>query len=169
MMIKIENNFIKFSKKLLGTKEAWLWVGFGFGPIDNDDERVKETRDLMAKYYSYVPYGMWVGNKENGQLVSLKDTDNDGYYKVDLSWWPVGAYRMNLHTNAREESPYGSALNSERRDHDVSWAPIDSEQWSKEENESIKPFLHKEENNAGFSIRILIRPNRTIEVFGDNA
>jgi hypothetical protein len=60
MLIKTENNVLKLSKKLLGTEEAWLWVGTSYGPLDNDDTRVKETRELMAKYYPYVPYGMWV-------------------------------------------------------------------------------------------------------------
>lgn len=98
-------------------------------------------------------------------MVALKSAD--GFYEVDLSWWPVGSYRMNLHTNAGEESPYGSKLNPEKRDQDCSWAPIDSEQWSEEENASIRPFLHQEENGAGSSIRILIRPNRSVEAFGD--
>jgi hypothetical protein len=107
------------------------------------------------------------GNKEeDGTMTPLRDTDGDGFYEVDLSWWPVGSYRLNLHTAAGEPSPYGSPLN-DRRDQDCSWAPIDSGRWGEGENESIRSFLHKEENGAGFSLRILIRPDRSVEAFGD--
>ncbi len=167
MLIKIEKNCIKFSKKLLDSEEAWLWVGSAYGPLDNDDQRVKDTRELMEKYYPYVPYGMWVGNKNGEKMIALSDTDRDGYYKADLSWWPVGSYRMNLHTNQGEESPYGSQLHPDKRDQECSWAPIDSNQWSEEENAHMKAFLHTEENGAGASVRILIRPDRSVEAFGD--
>jgi hypothetical protein len=165
MPIKTGKNVLKLSDKLLGTEEAWLWVGSAYGPIDNDDARVKETRELMEKYYPYVPYGMWVGNKEGEKMIALKN--KDGFYEVDLSWWPVGSYRINLHTNVGEESPYGSKLNPEKRDQDCSWAPIDSKQWGAEDNASLQPFLHTEENGAGTSVRILIRPDRGVEAFGD--
>lgn len=165
MFIETGKNVLKLSEKLLGTKEAWLWVGSAYSPLDNDDTRVKETRALMAKYYPHVPYGMWVGNKEGEKMVALKNTN--GFYEVDLSWWPVGSYRLNLHTNAGEESPYGSKLNPEKRDQDCSWAPIDSQAWSEEDQASIEHFLHTEENGAGSSLRILIRPDRSVEAFGD--
>jgi hypothetical protein len=165
MLIETEKNVLKLSEKLLGTKEAWMWVGSAYSPLDNDDTRVRETRELMAKYYPHVPYGMWVGNKEGEKMAALKNTD--GFYEVDLSWWPVGSYRLNLHTNVGEESPYGSKLNPEKRDQDCSWAAIDSQDWSVEENENIQRLLHKEENGAGSSLRILIRPDRSIEAFGD--
>ena len=166
MLISTEKNLLKLSTQLLGTDEAWVWVGSAYSPLDNDDTRVRETRELMEKYYAYIPYGMWVGNKEGEQMIALKNAN--GFYEIDLSWWPVGSYRMNLHTNVGEESPYGSKLNPEKRDQDCSWAPIDSEQWSQEENENLRPFLHKEENGAGSSIRILIRPDRSVEAFGDS-
>lgn len=169
MLIKIKRNSIEFSKKLLGTEEAWLWVGTSYGPKDNDDTRVKETRELMQKYYPYIPYGMWIGNKEAEQTRPLKDTANSGYYTADLSWWPAGAYRMNLHTKVGEESPLGSQLHPEKRDQECSWASLESGQWNTEESASIRPFIHKEENGAGSSIRILIRPDRSIEAFGDLA
>lgn|GEM_PF-4120609 len=106
-------NVLKLSTKLLGTEEAWLWVGSAYSPLDNDDARVKETRGLMEKYYPYVPYGMWVGNKEGEKMVALKNTED--FYVVDLSDWPVGSYRMNLHTHAGEASLYGLKLNPEDR------------------------------------------------------
>lgn len=167
MLIGTGKNIVRLSDKLLGSEEAWLWVGSAYSPLDNDDTRVKENRELMEKYYPYVPYGMWVGNREDEKMTALKN--DNGFYNVDLSWWPVGSYRMNLHTNAGEESSYGSKLNPEKRDHDCSWASIDSEQWSEEDNASIRPFLHKEENGASFSLRILIRPDRSVEAFGDIA
>lgn len=168
MLLQTGLNTLKLSKKLLGTEEAWLWVGFGFGPKDNDDERVLKTRELMEKYYPYVPYGMWVGNRRaDGSMEAIVDTDSDGYYGIDLSWWPEGAYRLNVHTQAGEASSVGSVLR-EQRDGEVSWAPLDSDIWNDEEKESLRPFLYKEENGAGYSLRILIKPNRTVEAFGDN-
>ena len=110
---------------------------------------------------------MWVGNKDGEKMIALKKIE--GFYTVALSWWPVGSYRMNLHTNAGEESPHGSKLHPEKRDQDCSWAPIDSERWSVEDNARLQSFLHTEENGAGTSIRILIRPNRDVEAFGDSA
>lgn len=161
MLVQTEKNLLKFSKELLGTGEAWLWVSALPSPLDNDDARVRETRELMEKYYSYIPSGMWVGNKEGEKRVVLKNVD--GFYGIDLSWWPVGVYRMNLHTSAGVESSGGSELHPEKRDQDCSWAMIDSEKWQEE----LKPYLHQEENGAGVSIRILIRPDRTVEAFGD--
>ena len=158
-LIKIENQLVKFSEKLLGTPEVWLWVGGAYGPQDNDDQRVKETRELMEKYYPYVPYGMWVGNKAGTTMAPL--TLSDGFYILDTSWWPVGVYRINLHASAGVESPFGSKLHPERRDQDCSWAPLEIFK------DEIQTFLHQEENGAGLSIRFLIRPNRTIEAFGD--
>ena len=166
MLIETDKNVLKLSLKLLGTEEAWLWVGSAYSPLDNDDTRVKETRELMEKYYPYVPYGIWVGNKKGEKMDALKNTN--GFYVVDLSWWPAGSYRLNLHTKAGEESLYGSKLKPEKRDQDCSWAPIDSEQWIQEENENLRPFLHTEENGAGSSLRILIRPDRSVEAFGDS-
>lgn len=165
MLIETGKNTLKLSEKLLGTNEAWLWVGSAYSPLDNDDTRVKETRELMEKYYPHVPYGMWVGNKEGEKMLTLKN--NDGFYEVNLSWWPVGAYRLNLHTNTGEESPHGSPLHPEKRDQDCSWAPIDSQEWSEQQKTTLQPFLHREENGAGSSLRILIRPDRSIEAFGD--
>jgi hypothetical protein len=163
MLIELATNKIRFSKKLLGTEEAWLWVGSAYGPIDNDDERVRATRELMEKYYPYVPYGMWVGNREGDTMISLKNTN--GSYMLDLDWWPVGVYRINLHTAAGIESPFGSKLHPEKRDQDCSWTSLESSHWESE----LKPFLHQEENGAGYSLRFLIRPDRSIEPLGDQA
>lgn len=165
MLIETGKNVLKLSEKLLGTQEAWLWVGSAYSPLDNDDTRVKETRELMEKYYPHVPYGMWVGNKTGENMVALENVS--GFYETDLSWWPVGAYRLNLHTNVGEESPHGSSLHPEKRDQDCSWAKIDSEGWSEEQKATLRPFLHREENGAGSSLRILIRPDRSVEAFGD--
>ncbi len=159
MLVELSTNQIKFSKELLGAETAWLWVGSGYSPLDNDDNRVKETRELMEKYYPYVPYGMWVGNKAGNEMKPLELREEG--YTLDLSWWPVGVYRMNLHTGAGIESPFGSKLHPEKRDQECSWSPLETFQ-----NE-LKSFLHKEENGAGYSIRFLIRPDRSVEPFGD--
>lgn len=159
MLIELTSNQIRFSKSLLGTEEAWLWVGSAYSPTDNDDERVRETRELMKRYYGYIPYGMWVGNKEGNEMKPL--TLSDGFYTLDTSWWPVGVYRINLHTAAGVESPFGSKLHPEKRDQDCSWAALENFK------DELGLFLHQEENGAGFSIRFLIRPDRSIEPFGD--
>lgn len=159
MLIELALNEIRFSGKLLGSEEAWLWVGSAYSPADNDDERVRASRELMEKYYPHVPYGMWVGNREDNRIVPLQG--KDGYYVLNLGWWPVGVYRINLHTSSGIESPFGSKLHPENRDQDCSWTPLESF------TEELKPFLHKEENGAGYSLRFLIRPDRSIEPFGD--
>ncbi|MFA6790155.1 MAG: hypothetical protein WCR65_01085, partial [Parcubacteria group bacterium] len=117
-----------------------------------DDERIKETRDLMKKYYSYIPYGMGVGNKRDGGMVAVKDEDYDGYFDIDLSWWPEGVYRLNIYSDG---------------DRDIEWGQIFQDRFIEKENENIKEFAHKEENREGFSIRILIKPDRNVEPFGD--
>lgn len=160
MLIRLSPNQILFSQSLLGTTEAWLWVGSAYSSDDNDDTRVHETRELMSKYYAHVPYGMWVGNKFGTEMKALH-CNEDKFYTVDASWWPVGVYRMNLHTAAGVEAPFGSKLNSEKRDQDCSWTTLEKFQ------KDLPQYLHKEENGAGYSIRLLIRPDRTIEPFGD--
>lgn len=159
MLIQISPNQIQLSASLLGSDEAWVWVGSAYSPLDNDDTRVKETRDLMEKYYPHVPCGMWVGNKEENGMKPL--VSRDGFYALDVSWWPAGVYRINLHSSAGIESPYGSKLRPEKRDQECSWAPLEKFQ------SELAKFLHKEENGAGYSLRFLIRPNRTLEAFGD--
>lgn len=154
MLIKIEDkNSLKISKRILESKEAWIWVGFGFGPRDNNNERIEETRELMKKYYSYVPYGMKIGNKnEEGETISIKDDDDDGYYKIDLNWWPAGVYRLNIYADKNRETKWGQLFNND---------------FNKEEKEEIDNFAHKEENGGGYSLRILIKPDRRVEPFGD--
>lgn len=159
MLITISPRQIQFSESLLGTHEAWVWVGSGYSPLDNSDERVKETRALMEKYYAHVPYGMWVGNRIGDTMQPL--VKQNGLYTLDVAWWPIGVYRINLHTGKGVESPFGSKLHPEKRDQECSWAPL--EQFRTE----LTPFLHKEENGAGFSLRILVRPDQSIEPLGD--
>lgn len=160
MLIKLSQNTIRFSQSLLGTNEAWLWVGSAYSPFDNDNTRVEETRALMERYYPHVPYGMWIGNKFKDTMMPLPANEED-YYTLDTSWWPVGVYRINLHTAQGVESPFGSRLHPENRDQNCSWATLENFQ------SDLADFLHKEENGAGYSLRVLIRPDRSIEAFGD--
>ena len=156
---------LKLAVKYLGTPEALVWVGFGFDPLDNNDERVIATRSMMQKYYPFVPYGMSVGNKRSdGTMTPVTDTDQDGYYDVDVSWWPEGAYRLGYHSLPGISSPAGLPLGP-NRDADVSWANF--QDWPEALKNLAQPFLHKEKNGAGLCFRILIRPDRTIEPFGD--
>lgn len=162
-----EKNKLKFAVEFLGTPEALVWVGHGFDPADNDDERVRQTRELMAKYYAHIPYGMSVGNRaEDGVTSPMRDEDGDGYYELDVSWWPEGVYRLNYHSLPGEASAVGTPLNPSRRDWDVSW-PQWWKDWDETARAAARPFMHLEKNGAGSCFRILIRPDRTIEPFGD--
>lgn len=160
MLIELSRDNIRLSQSFLGTEEAWLWVGSAYSSFDNDNTRVKETRALMERYYPHVPYGMWVGNKPDDTMMPLS-VNKDGYYTLDTSWWPIGVYRINLHTAQGIESPFGSKLHPEKRDQDCSWAALENFQ------STLADCLHKEENGAGYSLRFLIRPDRSIEPFGD--
>ena len=166
-LIRVEKNSLYVSATLLGTPCAWAWVGFGWSPTDDNDERVLETRRVMEKFYPYIPYGVFVGNRgSDGSMVPIEQ-DESGYYRLDLSWWQPGAYRMNFHTEDGVPSPVGSPLRLSLRDKNFSWMPL--ERIMNGESESDKIFLHKEENNAGYSIRILIWPDRSVSAFGDLA
>ena len=165
-LIRTEKNTLFVSFELLQTPRAWAWVGFGWGPRDNDDDRVTETRVLMEKFYPYIPYGMFIGNTgSDGSKIPAEQ--EDGFYRLDLSEWSEGVYRLSFHTELNVPSTVGSVLNSNLRDRNVSWMPLERilEQGSHEE----RAFLHREENGAGFSIRILIWPDRTVSAFGDSA
>ena len=159
MLIELSRDQIRFSQSLLGTAEAWVWVGSASSPLDNDDTRVRETRALMEQYYPHIPFGMWVGNKGDGGMQAL--TSSQGAYTLDTAWWPVGVYRINLHTAVGVDSPFGSKLHPEKRDQDCSWAPLENFLTD------LAPYLHNEENGAGYSLRFLIRPDRSIEPLGD--
>jgi len=162
--IKLEKNKIKLSSQYLQVPEILVWVGHGFDPLDNDDKRVEETREFMKKYYSHIPHGMSIGNKNSDDsFIPVKDTD--GYYDLDVSWWPEGVYRFNYHTLPGIQSDVGTKLNPDKRDLDVSWVLFDN--WDKEVKKLAEPFVHKEKSGAGYSFRILIKPDRTIEPFGD--
>jgi hypothetical protein len=160
MLIELSQDTICLSRSLLGTEEAWLWVGSAYSSFDNDNTRIQETRALMERYYPHVPYGMWVGNKFNDTMRPLS-ANKDKYYTLNASWWPVGAYRINLHTTQGIESPFGSKLHPKNRDQDCSWSTLENFQ------SDLADYLHKEENGAGYSLRFLIRPDRSIEPFGD--
>ncbi|MEK7607146.1 MAG: hypothetical protein AAB444_03065 [Patescibacteria group bacterium] len=165
--IKIEKNRLLFAKEFLQTDAMGLWVGFGFDPLDNHDERVKRTRELMGKYYAHVPYGMNVGNRAaDGSMKPVEDADNDDYFEVDVSWWPEGVYRLNYHSLPGVASSVGTAHDIKKRDQDVSW-PQWWKDWDKESQKLARPFMHREKNGEGSCFRILIRPDRTIEPFGD--
>jgi hypothetical protein len=158
---------IDLAKAYLGTSSCLVWVGFGFDTTDNDDERVRRTRELMARFYPNVPYGMGVGNPdEQGRfLIPLVDANQDGYYELDVSRWPAGVYRFNYHSLPNESSPQGGPLSSQR-DGEVSWA-----WWGADRHpdavQTVRPIVHKERNGAGYCFRILIRTDRSIEPFGN--
>lgn len=163
--LKLLPNHIHFAVEYLGTPEALAWVGFGFDPLDNNDERVKRTREMMDTFYAHVPYGMSIGNKQaDGTMTPMTDANGDGYYELDVSWWPEGAYRIGYHSTPGTASPFGLPLGP-NRDADVSWANFHG--WPDALKNLARPYLHHEKNGAGLCFRILIRPDRTIEPFGD--
>lgn len=157
--IQVSRNKIEFAYEYLGSDSAYVWVGHGFDPLDNDDGRVEVMRQLMSKYYPHIPYGLNVDNKsESGEVVPL--SIQNGYYQLDVSWWPEGVYRLNYHSLLGVASDKGTPL-SRNRDQDVSWAKWDTT------SEEVRPYLHKEKNGAGYCFRVLINPDRSILPFGD--
>lgn len=164
--IKIEKNRLFFAKEFLQTDTALLWVGHGFDPLDNNDDRVKETRELMAKHYRHIPYGMSVGNRASDGSMKPAEANGEGYYEFDVSWWPEGVYRLGYHSLQKVVSSVGTPIDPTRRDGGVSWA-LGWEEWDEKTRALARPFMHKEKNGAGYCFRILIRPDRVIEPFGD--
>jgi len=166
-LIQVERNTLCVSVELLQTPRVWAWVGFGWSPTDNDDRRVAETRRMVEEFYPHVPYGMFVGNFDaNGAPIPI-ERGSDGYYRLDLSRWQAGTYRMNFHTDEGVSSSVGSPLAPDLRDKNVSWMPL--ERIVENGSDEDKIFLHREENGAGYSIRIRIWPDRSVNAFGDIA
>src|SRR5689334_12877060 len=120
---------VGFSELYLQTLTALVWVAFGFAPTDNDNERVNTTRELMKKYYPYIPYSLNYGNRCKNVPLGIEEplyieplAAKNGYYWLDVRHFQPGVtYRMNYHTVPGEESPVGTKLNPDTRDHDVSW------------------------------------------------
>ncbi len=170
--IRVARDAVWFSDRYLGTDRILVWVGHGFDPLDNKDDRVRETRDLMKRHYPHVPYGLSVGNYRGPTPITL-DTPvsfepievSDGYFRLDVSWWPAGVYRLNYHGLPGVQTTRGTTLNP-NRDHEVSW-PIFWEQWDEETRKMAEGYVHQELNGAGKCFRILIRPDRSVEAFGD--
>jgi hypothetical protein len=159
--IKVQKDLVKFSKECFDVPKVLAWVGHGFDPLDNNDDRVTETRKLMIKYYPHIPYGMNVGNRNsNGTYIPIADEDNDGYYDLNVFWWPEGVYRLNFHSLPNKTENFSV------RDSEVSWPKL-WEDWDEKTKQEARPFMHRERNGVGYCFRILIKPDRIIEPFGD--
>lgn len=166
--IKVERDLIQLSTRYLGTSEAYVWVGLSFGPLDNDDVRVLETRDLMHRYYPYIPYGMMVGNVGSSGwfIMPLIDELANGYYLLRVDLWPEGIYRFNYHSRANVVSPSGFPLTGKRDGH-VSWSRWWSDDTPQPVKDKIRDFVYVEPNRAGHCFRVLIDRDRSIKPFGN--
>lgn len=166
--LRVERNAICLSTRYLGTSRCFVWVGWWFGPTDNDTGRVVETRDLMQRHYDYVPYGMFVGNLgSTGRFTeALINELGDGYYRLRLDGWPEGVYRFNYHGPDHIASPDGTPL-SGRRDANVSWARWWSDDVPFPARSQIRDFVYEEPNGAGHCFRVLIDRDRTVRPFGN--
>lgn len=163
--IKVEKNLIGLSTRYLESATAFVWVGWWFGPTDNDNGRVLETRDLMHRYYDYVPHGMSVGNLDgNGRFTTpLIDELANGYFALRLVGWPEGIYRFNYHGPQQR----GFAVEGQRRDSEVLWARWWSDDVPFPAKSQIQDFVYEEPNRAGHCFRVLIDRDRSVKPFGN--
>ncbi len=148
---------------LLGSKEAWLWIGGREdGPSDNDDERVKREREEEKLHPRVGEDGK---TRPSGiEVVRIKrHADYPDWYEIDTSTWSAGKYRFNIHGDAHQETDHGTALTPEIRDKEYSWLNIGN---PKDYPEDQQAFIYQEHNGQGFCIRIEIGTDRLIKPAG---
>jgi len=157
----IGKNIFLINKETLGLDEAQLWIGKADGPADNDDERVARERAEEEKLKGEPnrrPFGIEAADiKENSEY--------SGWYKVNVSSWPAGIYRLNPHGRANIAAPNGTPLRN-IRDGQYSW-PNYSDKELAVMDDSQKDFFYLEKNNAGFCFRLEITADRVIKPAGD--
>jgi hypothetical protein len=157
----IGKNLFLINKETLALNEAQLWIGRADGPTDNDDERVARERTEEEKFKDEPnrrPFGI--------EAINIKEDENNlGWYKVDVSSWPAGIYRFNVHSKANVEAPNGIPLRP-IRDGQYSWPKFSDEELTAMDD-SQKDFFYLERNNAGFCFRVEITADREIKPAGD--
>jgi hypothetical protein len=157
----IGNNFFLINKETLGADEAQLWIRKADGPVDNDDERVSKERAEEEKLKGELnrrPFGV--------EAVEVKEnSEYPGWYGVDVSAWPVGIYRFNVHGKANVEALNGTPLRP-IRDGQYSWPKFSDEELTAMDDNQ-KDFFYLEKNNAGFCFRLEITADREIKPAGD--
>jgi len=155
--VKIQgNDLFILNKDLLGLDEAQLWISKAEGPTDNDDERVKKERE-EAKAKGEI-YGI-----EAMDLIASQKYP--GWFEVSTINWPVGTYRLIIHSRAGVKAPNGTELQN-LRDAEYSWPKI-SEETIKLLSEEQKKFIYREKNGQGFCFRIKINEDRSMESAGE--
>lgn len=156
-LIKIKNkNLFLLNTETLGLKEAQLWVGHPDGPVDDEDERVRREREedkARNAIYSI-------------EAVNLKESEKyPGWFEINTSVWPAGAYRLMIHSYAGIHAPKGTPLRN-MRDGQYSWPDIANEILLNLSDEQ-KKFLYLEKNKRGFCFRIRIDENSNIKPSGN--
>lgn len=158
--IKIQDkNLFLLNVEILGLNEAQLWIGPNpDGPLDNDDQRVLNEREM----YRENPERRISGIEAVDLTVSEKFS---GWFEVDTSSWISGVYRFNIHSKSGVEAPNGTPLRT-IRDGEYSW-PSFSDDFLLNLPDEQKQFLYLERNKAGFCMRIEISEDGEIKPAGD--
>jgi len=100
------------------------------------------------------------------EAVDVKEiAEYTNWYEVEVSSWPAGIYRFNVHGRANIEAPNGTPLRA-IRDGQYSWPNFSDEELAAID-ESQKEFFYLERNDAGFCFRIEITPEREIKPRGN--
>jgi hypothetical protein len=144
-----------YHMSVLGTPKAQVWIGnTPDGPLDNDDTRVLQERSVASSAIADIV-----------AMDIQESTQYSGWYSIDMSTWPVGIYRFNIHTHAAVSSPDGTAL-SAVRDGEYSW-PVFTDEVLASLPRYQQDFLYLERNDAGFCIRVEITSDQRIIAAGD--
>jgi hypothetical protein len=157
----IGKDIFLINKEILGLDEAQLWIGKADGPADNDDERVARERAEEEKHKGEPnrrPFGIEAQNIRESEK-------NPGWHEVNVSAWPIGIYRFNVHGKANVEALNGTSFRP-IRDGQYSW-PNYSDEELIALDDSQKDFFYLERNNAGFCFRLEITADREIKPVGD--
>lgn len=165
-IIQTEGKKIFLNKELLGVDKAQLWIGFApEGPADNDDERVARERveyEEERKRAEAAGEPIRPGGIEAFDVEESKE--RSGWYEVEISTWPAGKYRFNIHGLENQITPHGTQLRGVR-DGEYSWAGFPEDLTTIPEDQ--KEYLYLEKNNAGFCMRIEVTEDHQIKPAGD--
>lgn len=161
--IKIQDkNLFLLNVELLGLSESQLWVGPSpDGPADNDDRRVLKERSMEEEKINKPNYRI-----SGIEAVDLLESQSFlGWFEIDVSIWPIGVYRFNIHSKSGVQAPNGTPLRP-IRDGQYSWPNFSDESLLNFPDEQ-KQFLYLEKNQTGFCMRIEITEERKIRSAGD--
>lgn len=158
----IKKDLFLLNKKLLGLKQAQLWIGNrAIGPKDNNGERVlKERLKESAKQ------GQKNWRISGVEAVDLNESKKyPGWFEVDIKKWLPDKYRFNIHSRAYIQAPKGTPI-IPIRDGQYSWGTIKDGEL-KILPADQKDFIYLDNNNAGYCFRIEITKSREIKPAGN--